>query len=157
MTELTRLLPPRNNIPFDQLCFPCDEIISFRQKNEIIICINYVPGVLDTAPLLISKTLWNLCCCQFFSFDSESKIGISGWNLLCYISVCSISGSIFSFLSWNYFSSERLCAVYDIMYGIIDGSRTLKCFSFRLNLVIESRAQDKMSWICLICIAQTQP
>lgn len=57
MIDLTSLLPPWSNMAFDQLCFLCDEIISSRQKGAIMICIKYISGALDIAPLLIYKPL----------------------------------------------------------------------------------------------------
>lgn len=44
----------------DQLCFPYDEIISFRQQKEITICIYYVSGTLDVAHLLTQTSLRSL-------------------------------------------------------------------------------------------------
>lgn len=47
-------------MPMDQLCFPYDEIISFRQQKEITICIYYVSGILDVAHLLTQTSLRSL-------------------------------------------------------------------------------------------------
>lgn len=135
-------------MPLDQLCFSYVEIICSRQQNEITFCLCYVSGTLDMVHLLIENSLRSV-----FPLETQNqKLGYPD-GICCdrlHQSVWSLCPQSPPYPGITFYPK----ACRPLMTSCMTSSMVveLKCFQLRLNLVIESRAQDKMSWICLMWI-----